>query len=948
MKNWIIGIVLAGLALSLAVTLAGCENPTGGGGSRHYTITFDADGGSEVAAISAKEGTAVSSPEDPVKAGSTFAGWFSKAEGSGELFSWPYPLTGDVTMYAGWVPVGTQPKYILTFDSNGGSDVEAVHTYAESTVIAEPAAPWKEGFTFLGWYNTPNDTGWKKYSWPYTLKSNVTMYAHWSNTPTVEEHTITFNINSKDGSPVEPITADYGASVSRPADPTRPGYTFSGWFSAASGGTLYPWPYTLTTDVTMYAHWSNTPPPLPEYTITFNSEGGSTVASITAEAGTQVAEPAEPTKSGYIFEGWYNDASGGVEYDWPYRLEANVTMYAQWEALAHFVFFNADGGIPKTQTRKVIPDASVGGDMPANPTRTNYDFGGWWTERSGDGSVFTADTTVTANIVVWAKWTPVCTITFNGNGGSPETQTRIVKSGSAVGTGNMPINPTRTGCAFGGWYTEAAGGGSVFTASTPVTADITVYAKWNRNPAFIVLDFEPEISNGTGWTFANNVYTISSGANVTVTGTTTTRRIEVPAGVTGVTITLQNANIQAPDNPPLKISKDGAEATVILSGVNILTATARRAGISAPGGSTLTITSVMGDGSEEGSLTASGANGAAGIGASWSYEGDNGGVITIKGGTITAIGGGGSGIGAASYGNAVSGSGGVITITGGKVTATANSAGSGIGGAGDWGGGGTIKITGGTVIAGGRTGIGAHIDGGGGEVEISGGTVTATGTYGAGIGWERGNGGTVKISGGVVTATGDTGIGGRRGDGLGTIEISGGVVTATGINGAGIGSGNREGNSGYGVINIIGGVITAKGSGSGIGGKLPADTGTIVIKGGSINASSTGSGQALAGPPINGSGASVYLNTLTVGATPPAIDTAITEGSIDNTPCTRDGEAGYGIKDVKTDAAGNVYFWLPATAEGENGSVSLTAGGAVYLGEYERTSAGNTETLVIP
>jgi uncharacterized repeat protein (TIGR02543 family) len=915
MKNRIIGIVLAGLALSLAVTLAGCENPTGGGGSRHYTITFDADGGSEVAAISAKEGTAVPSPEDPVKAGSTFAGWFSKAGRSGELFSWPYPLTGDVTMYARWVGATDPLRWTLIFDSNGGSDVEAVHTYAASTVIAEPAPPWKEGFTFLGWYNTPNDTGWVKYSWPYTLTSDVTMHARWhdNNDPPIPQYTITFK--SEGGSAVKPITADSGAAVSRPADPTRPGYTFSGWFSAASGGTLYPWPYTLTKNVTMYAHWSN--PLIEKYTITFDSQGGSAVKPVTAAVRTQVAEPSEPTKSGYIFEGWFSAASGGTLYPWPYTLMEDVTMYARWEAFAHFVVFNADGGIPKTQTRKVESGASVGGDMPANPTRTNYDFGGWWTGQSGDGSVFTADTTVTANIVVWAKWVSIaCTITFNGNGGTPETQTRIVESGSAVGTGNMPTNPTRTGCAFGGWYTEAAGGGTIFTADTEVTADITVYANWNRDPAFIVLDFEPEISSGQGWTFAGTVYTISSGANVTVTGTTTTRRIVVASGATAA-ITLENADIQLDGTAPLDVYN--ANVTLKLAGNNFLKVVktsnwGRFAGIRAPAASVLTITSAAGDGSEEGGLEAQGAgNGGTGIGGMVDDYGSygTGGEINIKGGTIKAVGThNGAGIGGSGTTDTAyydRGPGGKVTISGGRVTATSGNDSAGIGG-GLGGSGGEVYITGGTVIASGRTGIGATLGvGAGGKIEISGGNVTARGNTqgdGAGLGWEGGAGGTITISGGTVTAEG-------RGIGIGGMT-NGGTIT------------------------ITGGTVVAKGRDSAhkdIGGSTNA--GIVTIKGGSVKAPN------VLAPPLNDGGAPVYLNTLTVGSTP-AIDTAITEGSIDNTPCTQDGVNGYGINDVKTDADGKVYFWLPAN---DSGSVSLTAGGGNYSKTYQRTASGNTETL---
>jgi uncharacterized repeat protein (TIGR02543 family) len=149
------------------------------------------------------------------------------------------------------------------------------------------------------------------------------MHAQWRDEePTPIQYTLIFN--SHGGSPVEGLTAEEGTAVSKPADPTRAGYAFTGWFSAAYGGTLYSWPHTLTANVTMYAQWQVL------YTITFNSRGGSAVAAITAEPGTAVPKPGDPARSGYIFQGWYNMPNGGTLYTWPHTLTANVPMHAHW------------------------------------------------------------------------------------------------------------------------------------------------------------------------------------------------------------------------------------------------------------------------------------------------------------------------------------------------------------------------------------------------------------------------------------------------------------------------------------------------------------------------------------------------------------------------------------------------------------------------------------------
>jgi uncharacterized repeat protein (TIGR02543 family) len=161
-----------------------------------------------------------------------------------------------------------------------------------------------------------------------------------------------------------------------------------------------------------------------------------------------------------------NSAQGGSTGGW----------VEQW-----IITFDADGGYPATQTQPVSSGGSAG-TMPSDPTRSGYTFGGWYTAGNGGGSQFTATTPVNGDITVYANWQ--CTITFNADGGYPATQTQSVTSGSSAGNA-MPSDPTRSDYTFGGWYTAVNGGGSQFTAATPVTGNITVYAKW-LPPAYSV------------------------------------------------------------------------------------------------------------------------------------------------------------------------------------------------------------------------------------------------------------------------------------------------------------------------------------------------------------------------------------------------------------------------------------------------------------------------------
>jgi uncharacterized repeat protein (TIGR02543 family) len=139
--------------------------------------------------------------------------------------------------------------------------------------------------------------------------------------------TITFN--SEGGSSVASISGLQGTKITLPAAPTYAGHTFNGWFAAVSGGTALTSPYTLTSSTTLYAQWTV----IPTDTITFNSEGGSSVASISGLQGTKITLPAAPTYAGHTFNGWFLAASGGTALTSPYTLTSSTTLYAQWTAI---------------------------------------------------------------------------------------------------------------------------------------------------------------------------------------------------------------------------------------------------------------------------------------------------------------------------------------------------------------------------------------------------------------------------------------------------------------------------------------------------------------------------------------------------------------------------------------------------------------------------------------
>ncbi|MDR1346327.1 MAG: YDG domain-containing protein [Bacteroidales bacterium] len=269
---------------------------------------------------------------------------------------------------------------------------------------------------------------------------------------------------------------------------------------------------------------------------------------------------------------------------------------------------------------------------------------------------------------------------------------------------------------------------------------------------------------------------------------------------------------------------------------------------------------------------------------------------------------------------------------------------------------GSLAANGGSNAAGigGNTSSGSQNTG----ITINGGTVIATGgSAGAGIGGGMGNMnyntmcGTITINSGTVTANGGSygaagiGNGAQCGYAAGIITINGGTVTATGgsnmSGGPGIGGGHMGSVS---QVIINGGTITANAAGSAaaIGGNSN-NSGTLIINGGSLRRSNT------KGPaPENGQNTAVFLNTLIIGNTPVTGGTPVTAGSINGTNCSETPSAGvYGIRDVKTDAEGKVYFYLPSATGNE--FIALTANSKIYGRNYTRNAShSNVQTLGLP
>jgi uncharacterized repeat protein (TIGR02543 family) len=347
-----------------------------------YTVTFDSTGGSAVEAQTVGSGDRVTEPEDPVKAGFLFAGWYKEAALAIAWDFWYNTVAADTTLYARW-----QPAYTVTFESNGGSAVEA-QTVAPGYRAAKPEDPAKAGSLFDGWYmNEVLSTAWNFNS--DTVNKDMTLYAKWK-----PAYTVTFESNG--GSEAEAQTVGPGDKVAKPVDPAKDGYLFDGWYKEAALTNIWDFSSdTVSADMTLYAKWKIT------YTVSFDSTGGSEAEAQTVGSGNKVTAPANPAKDGYLFDGWYKEAALTNIWDFSSdTVSAAVTLYAKWKIAYTVTFEGNNGGQAVTQT--------VGsGDRvikPANPGRTGYFFDNWYKDAALDTPWDFPSDTVSTDITLYAKW----------------------------------------------------------------------------------------------------------------------------------------------------------------------------------------------------------------------------------------------------------------------------------------------------------------------------------------------------------------------------------------------------------------------------------------------------------------------------------------------------------------------------------------------------------------
>ena len=348
-------------------------NPDTLGSDGLKAVTLDLGGGklgnsSEDIQIIVKNGSTFTAPASDglTRPDGNTDSYFMWLDGNGNSYEPGGSVPSDVTeLTVQW----TAPTYAVTLNTNGGTINNGNITgYTYGVGATLPTDVTRTGYTFKGWYDNENLTGSPVTAIGGAEMGNKEYWAKWE----INQYTITFDTNG--GSEIAPITQDYGTEITTPDNPTRKGYTFKGWDKEI--------PETMPAEnITVKAQWE-----INQYTITFDTNGGSEIAPITQDYGTEITAPDNPTRKGYTFKGWDKEIPETMPAE-------NMTVKAQWEINQYTITFDTNGG---SEIAPITQDYGTEITAPDKPTRKGYTFKGWDKE--------IPETMPAENITITARW----------------------------------------------------------------------------------------------------------------------------------------------------------------------------------------------------------------------------------------------------------------------------------------------------------------------------------------------------------------------------------------------------------------------------------------------------------------------------------------------------------------------------------------------------------------
>ena len=483
--------------------------------------------------------------------------------------------------------IGKNPlTHTVTFESNGGKEIAPKKVVSGLKIIA-PSTPTKDKYLFRGWYE--DSTFSKEFDFNTQITSDMTLYAKWEAVNFINEIRLAGDIQYGNV-PVgklpsfNPRTNTTGASINdrnsgwmerKEATPSWQGFGSDTPVANNDGQTDYGYSfavhvdteaaYQLASDLQVFYNgedvtssadvipyvWgayvivdlgkANETPVA--YTITFNSNGGSEIASKNVNAGEKVSEPTPaPTKEGFTFDGWYEDSTFSKNFDFNTPITHSMTLYAKWEAANSINEIRLVGDVqigkvpagilpafnPGTTTDSITIDrtnsswmykmqngvwSGFGSETPTAVNDGKTDYGYDFTVEPKEGYQLASDLIVIYNDVdvtstvgvrrwAWGAYVtvdlgkaigekPAVTVTFISNGGT-EISPKVVANGLKI---KEPSTPIKDKYLFRGWYEDSTFS-KKFDFNTPITSDVTLYAKWEAANSINEIRLVGDVQNG--------------------------------------------------------------------------------------------------------------------------------------------------------------------------------------------------------------------------------------------------------------------------------------------------------------------------------------------------------------------------------------------------------------------------------------------------------------------
>ena len=276
-----------------------------------------------------------------------------------------------------------------------------------------------------------------------------------------------------DGQEYTSLPVREGKSVNDTVDefviPVNEGYRLDGWYKEQDYSTEFSFDDAITGEITVYAKW------VKYWEITFVTGDPDVVIADNpqhVDQGKYVIRPADPERTGYHFDGWYNEF--GILYEFDTKVYENITLTARWTPTYNVSFDTGEGG-PAVDSQEVVEGKQA--TEPSDPVWDGHHFSGWYSDATY-ATEYDFDTPVTEAITIYAKWTYKVNFDTGEDGSDVEPQ-YVSENGQAT----EPSDPTREGYHFAGWYSDEECT-TEYDFDTSVVADITLYAKWAYKVTF--------------------------------------------------------------------------------------------------------------------------------------------------------------------------------------------------------------------------------------------------------------------------------------------------------------------------------------------------------------------------------------------------------------------------------------------------------------------------------